>query len=96
MGKHSQAKRQNKVKKQHVLKLQQEIGAEIIKVLEDSVSPLDASQILNHYPDNARRKENDDKTLKLYISMGLGYLIEAKKVKELPKTEDGRFPLALV
>ncbi len=95
MGKHSAEKRKQKEKQRQIDQLQKELGVEIIEILKAANTPLDINQIVEHYPQNARRKESDDKTLKLYMSMGLGPLIQEGKVKELPQAEDGRYPLAL-
>lgn len=96
MGKNSIDKRKAKEMQKGIAKLQLELSAEITEVFKASSAPLDIMQIVANYPENARKTSCNEKTLKQYVSMGLGYMIEKKLVKELPQDEDGKWKLALI
>jgi hypothetical protein len=87
--------KQTKAMQKKILKLQKELAQEIKEIMSSYGSPMDMQTIMDNYPDNERKKSNDTKTLKQYISMGLGYMISTGMVKELPITTDGRYLLEL-
>ncbi|OQX60176.1 MAG: hypothetical protein B5M52_00845 [Helicobacteraceae bacterium 4484_230] len=88
--------KQTKAMQKKISRLQKELAAEIEDVIRAYGKPMDMQEIIDHYPDNERKKMSDAKTLKQYISMGLGYMISQGIIKELPKTPDGRYLLELV
>ncbi|GEM_PF-1845561 len=88
-------KKQAKKMQKMIAALQKELADDIVAVMEASGEPMDMAQIVEAYPDNERRKSSNPQELKQYISMGLGKLIQDGKVRELPRTADGRFLLEL-
>jgi hypothetical protein len=96
MGQKSLDKQKAKEMQKAIDKLQKELGKEIIGVFEAAKKPLDIAEIMELYPENERKKESDEKTLKSYIQMGLGPLVHGGKLKELPISDDGRYRLELV
>ncbi len=83
-----------KALKKMMKKLQDEMSTSVLQLLQSSPEPLDLTQIIELYPDNERRRSCQSlDELKRYISIGLGKLIEDKKVTELPQSSDGRFLL---
>jgi hypothetical protein len=96
MGKNSINKRKAKEMQRGIEKLQLELKDEITEVFKASDTPLDIYEIVQNYPDNARKASCDEKTLKQYVAMGLGYMIEKGLVKELPQDANGKWKLALV
>ncbi len=95
MGQKSLDKKQAKAMQKAIAKLQEELGEEIIDVFKTAKKPLDIAELMALYPDNARKQENDEKTLKSYMQMGLGPLVQNGLLKELPVSEDGRYRLEL-
>jgi hypothetical protein len=96
MGKNSIEKRKAKEMQRGIEKLQLELKDEITEVFKTSSSTLDIQEIVQNYPNNARKASCNEKTLKQYVAMGLGYMIEKGLVKELPQDADGKWKLALV
>jgi hypothetical protein len=87
-------KKQAKKAKKLLNELQKEMADSVFETIKSAGKALDLSEIIAAYPDNARRRScKDDKQLKLYISMGIGTLIEQGRVIELPQSADGKFPL---
>ena len=77
--------------------LQEEMAQSVLELMKVANEPMDMPAIIEAYPDNERRQScKDDKELKLYISMGIGKLIQDGKIRELPKSADGRFLLEIV
>lgn len=77
--------------------LQKEMARSVLEVMQAAATPLDLPAIIESFPDNERRRGcKNTQELKMYISMGIGKLIQDGKVKELPRTLDGRFPLKIV
>ncbi len=95
MGQKSLDKKQAKAMQKAIAKLQEELGEEIIDVFKTAKKPLDIAELMALYPDNARKQESDEKTLKSYMQMGLGPLVQNGLLKELPVSEDGRYRLEL-
>jgi len=87
--------KQTKAMQKKILKLQKELALEIEAVMKAYGKPMSMLEIIEHYPENERKKSNNTKTLKQYISMGLGYMIGKGMVKELPVTTDGKYLLEL-
>ena len=96
MGQKSLDKQKAKEMQKAIAKLQKELGNEILSVFETAKKPLDLNEIMALYPDNERKKEGSEKTLKSYIQMGLGPLVQNGKLKQLPVSDDGRYRLELV
>ncbi len=97
VNKPEMTKKEAKKMQKMIKALQKEMADSVLEVMRNAKEPMDIEEIIAAYPNNERRKScKDDKELKLYISMGLGKLIEDKKVRELPKTDDGRFLLEVV
>ncbi len=96
MGKHSQERKHAKEMQKKIITLQKELAKEIEDIMKAHDEPMDMQAIIDHYPDNERKIESDAPTLKRYVSIGLGYMISEGMIKELPKSEDGKFLLALV
>lgn len=91
------SKKQAKKMQKMVNALQKEMANSVFETMKKAEKPMDVNEIVSAYPDNERRRGcKDDKELKLYISMGLGKLIQDGKVRELPRTDDGKFPLEIV
>lgn len=91
------SKKQAKKMQKMINALQNEMAQSVLQTMEDAKTPLDINEIVTAYPDNERRKScKDNNELKLHISIGLGKLIQEGKVRELPRTKDGRFPLEIV
>lgn len=90
-------KKQEKKLKKQMEALQNEMADTVLETMKKAGKSLDMAEIIAAYPDNELRQScSNDNDLKLYISMGLGTLIQEGKIKELPKTDDGRFPLEIV
>ncbi len=96
MGQNAMDKRKAKAMQKGIEKLQRELSDEILSVFHKASTPLDINEIVANYPENDRKASCDTATLKKYVSIGLGYMIEQKFVKELPQDEEGRWRLALV
>ncbi|HHH73038.1 MAG TPA: hypothetical protein ENL04_04360 [Sulfuricurvum sp.] len=95
--KQGMSKKQAKKMQKMVNALQKEMADTVYETMKEAGKPLDVNDIVTAYPDNERRKScKDDNELKLHISMGLGKLIQDGKVKELPKTADGKFLLEII
>ena len=90
-------KKQAKKMKKMIEALQKELSAEILSLMQAYGKPMDIEQIVDAYPDNARRQScKNRQELKQYVSIGLGSLIQDGKLKELPRAADGRFYLEIV
>lgn len=90
-------KKQEKRLKKQMEALQKEMADTVLETMKNAARALDMAEIIAAYPNNELRQScSNDNDLKLYISMGLGKLIQEGKVKELPKTDDGRFPLEVL
>lgn len=77
--------------------LQKEMADTVLEIMNASDKALDMPAIIEAFPDNERRRGcKNIQELKMYVSMGIGKLIQDGKVKELPRTLDGRFPLEVV
>ncbi len=96
MEKNSINKRKAKAMQKGIQKLQLELKDEITAIFKNASKPLDINDIVANYPQNKRKVSCDTVTLKKYVSIGLGYMIENKLVKELPQDEDGKWNLVLV
>ena len=96
MAKSSIDKRKAKEMQKGIHKLQLELSDEITTTFKTASTSLDIDEIVENYPDNIRKTTCDTKTLKQYVSMGLGYMIDKGLVKELPQDENGKWKLALV
>lgn len=92
----AEEKRQMKERQRAIEKLQVEMATEITQVMRDCAAPMDMAEIMANYPMNRRRVESDDKTLKQYVAMGLGYMIDKKMIKELPQDSEGKWKLELI
>lgn len=89
-------KKQTKQLKKQMEALQKEMADSVLETMKRAGKPVDVAEIIAAYPDNERRRScKDDKELKLYISMGLGKLIQEERVRELPKAQDGRYLLEI-
>ncbi len=95
MGQNSIDKRKAKAMQKGIQKLQQELSNEIMTVFKRAATPLDINDIVANYPDNERKASCDTVTLKKYVSIGLGYMIEKQLIKELPQDENGKWKLTL-
>ena len=90
-------KKQEKQMKKKLNALQNEMAETVLETMKKAGKPMDLAEIIAAYPDNERRRGcKDDKELKLYVSIGLGNLIKQGKVKDLPKSLDGRYLLEVV
>ncbi len=96
MGKNSMDKRKAKAMQKGIQKLQVELSREIMGIFQSASTPLDINEIVANYPDNERKASCDTMTLKKYVSIGLGYMIEQQLIKELPQDEHGQWKLALI
>ncbi len=96
MGQNSIDKRKAKAMQKGIQKLQLELSNEIIAVFKSVSGPLDINDIVANYPDNERKASCDTVTLKKYVSIGLGYMIEKKLIKELPQDDNGKWNLELL
>ncbi len=91
------SKKQAKKMQKMINALQEEMAQSVLDLMKVANEPMDMPSIIEAYPDNERRQScKDDKELKLYISMGIGKLIQDGKIRELPKSADGRFLLEIV
>ena len=95
MGKNAIDKRKAKEMQRGIEKLQLELSQEITQVFKTVSTPLDIEEIVKSYPDNVRKASCNAKTLKQYVAMGLGYMIDKSLVKELPQDENGKWKLEL-
>ncbi len=87
-------KKQAKQMKKALETLQNEMSESVLETMRTAGKPLDLAEIIAAYPNNERRRGcKNDKELKLYISMGLGSLIQSGQVRQLPKSLDGRYLL---
>jgi len=90
-------KKQAKKMKKLIDQLQQELAEEVLAIMRDKGEPMEMTAIVEAYPDNERRRScRNMQELKQYVAMGLGKLIHEGQVRELPKTNDGRFLLEVV
>ncbi len=96
MGQNSIDKRKTKAMQKGIQKLQLELSGEIMTVFKSVSTPLDINDIVANYPDNERKASCDTETLKKYVSIGLGYMIEQQLIKELPQDEHGKWKLTPV
>ncbi len=96
MGQKSLSKKKAKEMQKAIHALQVELGKEISEIFKEAKKPLDLAEIIELYPNNARRAEGDETTLKRYIQMGLGLMIQEGSVKQLPVDKDGKHRLELV
>ncbi len=95
MGQNSIDKRKAKAMQKEIEKLQLALSHEIMSVFNKRSMPLDINDIVAHYPDNERKSSCDTVTLKKYVSIGLGYMIEQGMIRELPQDENGKWKLEL-
>ncbi|MBN2895916.1 MAG: hypothetical protein JXK05_08530 [Campylobacterales bacterium] len=95
MGRKSIDKQQAKEMQKAINKLQKELGEEIVAIFKEAGKPLDVEELMERYPDNARRQESNATTLKRYMQLGLGPLVQEGVLKQLPQSADGRYRLEL-
>jgi hypothetical protein len=96
MGQKSLEKKKAKEMQKAIRALQDELGKEILEIFHKADRALDLEEIIELYPDNARRAENDGANLKRYIQMGLGPMVHEGVLKQLPIDEEGKHRLELV
>lgn len=96
MGQKSLDKKKAKEMQKAIAKLQSELGEEILEIFKRVGKPMDIAEIMENYPNIDRKTQNDEKTLKSYVQMGLGPLVQEGTLKELEVSSDGRFRLELV
>lgn len=95
MGQKSQEKKKAKEMQKAVHALQAELGEEIMEIFQTAKRPLDLQEIIELYPDNARKADNDAANLKRYIQMGLGPMVQDGVLKQLPIDSEGKHRLEL-
>ena len=93
VGQKSLEKKKAKNMQKAIQALQKELGDEILEIFKEAKRPLDLTEIIELYPDNARRAENDEANLKRYMQMGLGPLVNDGVLKQLPIDTDGKHRL---
>lgn len=96
MGQKSLEKRKAKEMQKAIQALQLELSKDILEVFKEADRALELEEIIQLYPDNARKKEGDKANLKRYVQMGLGYMIEEKMLKQLPADSEGKYRLELI
>jgi hypothetical protein len=96
MGQKSLEKQKAKKMQKAIHALQVELGKEILEIFKKADRALDLAEIIELYPDNARRAENDETNLKRYMQMGLGLMIQEGTIRQLPVDSEGKHRLELV
>ncbi len=96
MGQKAQEKKKAKEMQKAIAALQAELGKEILEIFQNEKRPLDLAEIIELYPDNARRADNDVANLKRYVQMGLGPMVQDGVLKQLPIDSEGKHRLELV